>query len=66
MNEDFLIRDCGSIILMRPLTEIAVQFVEDNIDLEPWQDINEVAIEPRYFPEISNRLDELGYKVRKV
>lgn len=36
MEADFTITDHGSIVMVRPLTEAATEWVEENVGIEPW------------------------------
>jgi hypothetical protein len=49
---DFYFRNEGSLILLLPQTDNAIEFVENNISLDDWQSKNSIAIEPRYFDDI--------------
>jgi hypothetical protein len=49
---DFYFRNEGSLILLLPKTDNAIEFVENNIQLDDWQNKYNIAIEPRYFDDI--------------
>jgi hypothetical protein len=57
---DFKVRDCGTVVLLRPMSERASEWIDNNIDLEPWQDKFQIAIEPRMFPDIAEGIRSDG------
>jgi len=63
---DFDIRDEGSIILLRPLTEAARIWVDENISREGYQPMYPtVVVEPRYIQPILDGLQAEGYTVQR-
>ena len=51
-NYDFYFRNCGSLILLLPQTKEAKIFVEEQMCLGEWQNVNSIAIEPRFFSDL--------------
>lgn len=49
-----------------PLTEEAIQWINDNVPLEPWQDKFQIAIEPRMFPDIRAGITEAMLSIEDV
>ena len=46
--EDFEVADCGTVVLVTPLTAKAKQWVDENVYTEPWQWLGGgFACEPR-------------------
>jgi hypothetical protein len=53
MKTDFNILNCGSVVMVYPLTEQATNWVNKNVYLEPWQWLGGgFAVEPRYFDNL--------------
>ena len=45
---DVCVHDCGSVVMIEPLTEVAQNWVEENVGLESWQWMGgRFACEPR-------------------
>jgi hypothetical protein len=66
MNEkvDFFVRFCGSIIMLIPDTDTAREWVADFINIDEWQNPDQIAIDPRYWDAIAEGIQEatLSYK----
>ena len=58
---DFYVRNEHSIIILMPETDEARYWVEENIALDPWQNSEYIAIEPRYFEELYEALINEGF-----
>jgi hypothetical protein len=63
-NIDFYFRNAISFISLMPVSIRAEQWVKENINLESWQDKNEISIEPRMFEEIYEGLINLGMIIK--
>jgi hypothetical protein len=64
MPADALISDHGSVALFTPMTPIARQWVEENVEVKPWQGIGaSVACEPRCLNDLVTRMQEGGLAV---
>ena len=64
MPADVLIADHGSVALFTPMTPIACQWVEDTVEVEPWQRLGaSVACEPRCLNDLVARMQEEGLVV---
>lgn len=59
---DFGITDHGSIWLIRPLTEAAQEWVDENVAVESWFG-TAFAVEHRYAVDIVNGIVEAGFKL---
>lgn len=57
---DFSYRNEGSLVLLRPRTELAEDWLDDHIDGEALYFANALVIEPRYFFDILSGLTEDG------
>lgn len=51
-SHDFQLQNEGSIVLLRPLTKIAKEWIEENLAPDVQMFGNAAAIEPRYLEEI--------------
>lgn len=60
---DFVAAHHGSIIVLVPLTQAAIDWVEEHIDIEQTWGKNGVVIEPRYFGAILEGLQADGLTV---
>ena len=49
---DFYFNNCGTIITLTPQTDKARQWIKQNLQLDSWQDPDQVPIEPRLFDDI--------------
>ena len=64
MLADVLIADHGSVALFTPMTPIARQWVEENVEVEPWQRVGgSVACEPRCLNDLVAGMQEEGLAV---
>jgi hypothetical protein len=63
---DFKVRDCGTIALIRPMNDKAHQWVEENIDLAPWQDKYQIALEPRMLKDIEEGIAASGMTIEEI
>jgi len=57
---DFYVRNEFSIIMLLPESERAKDWINDNISLDDWQNKANIAIEPRYFDDIFQALQNEG------
>jgi hypothetical protein len=57
---DFYFKNAISFISLMPVSIRAELWVKENINLESWQDKNEISIEPRMFEGIHEALLRLG------
>ena len=65
MTADVLIEDHGSIALFTPMTPDAHQWVEDHVQVEPWQRFGpSIACEPRYLSDLIEGMQEDGLVVQ--
>jgi len=62
-KKDFHAVNDGSIILLLPLTDQGRQFIDEYLSIDSWQDPQRVAIEPRYWPDISAAIAEQGLTI---
>ena len=61
---DFTIENHGSIILIRPSTQPAKDWLDFNCASEPWQWWGDaLAVEPRCAPDIVDGLRDDGFEV---
>jgi hypothetical protein len=57
----------GAVIMFTPESDLGKQWVEDNLDLEPWQwRGNSFSVEPTYVPDILKGMKEDGLKVEST
>jgi hypothetical protein len=64
MPADVLIADHGSIALFTPMTPDAHQWVEEHVQIEPWQRLGaSVACEPRCLEQLVVGMQEDGLVV---
>jgi hypothetical protein len=50
---DIRVENHGSVVLLRPLTERAWQWFDENVEVEGWQFFGgAIAAEPRYIPAV--------------
>ena len=63
---DFQIEDHGTIFLVRPLTDGATDWINDNVDTEgadvQWMG-NAVVVEHRYVEDLAGGLTDAGFTV---
>ena len=61
---DFQVENHGSLILLRPATEAAREWLAFNCVPDPWQWFgNALAVEPRCAPDIVNGMIDEGFTV---
>ena len=59
---DFLIADHGSIVTIRPVSEHACEWLDDNVVAEPWQWFGgALCIEHRCAPDILAAIAHAGF-----
>ena len=64
MPADVLIADHGSVAVFTPMTPIDCQWVEDRVQIEPWQRLGaSVACEPRCWNDLVAWMQEDGLVV---
>ena len=64
MAADVLIENHGAIALLTPMTPDAHEWIEENLEIEPWQWIGcSIACEPRCLDGIIDGLQENGLVV---
>lgn len=57
---DFVIEDNGSIILLRPITEAAKEWIEEHLPEDRMYFGNAVVVEPRYIADIASGIEADG------
>lgn len=61
MEADILIENHGSVAMLTPMTPDAHQWVEEHVEIEPWQRIGcSVACEPRCLDRLVEGMQESG------
>lgn len=60
---DFLIVDHGSVIIVRPMTDSAKDWVLDNVDYDSGTFGFGVPVEPRYFPDLLAGIQDAGFSI---
>lgn len=60
---DFTIENCASVILLRPLTPVAKQWLTDHMPDDAQYFGDAVAIEPRYLEDVVDGLTNDGLTV---
>jgi len=64
---DFYYQNCGTIILLKPQTKYAKDWVNNNLQVESWQNNTfGVAIEPRYFEAIIDAIRDEGIGIKPI
>ena len=64
MSADVLIEDCGSVAMLTPMTPDAHQWIDENIQFEPWQRFGaSIACEPRCLDQLIEGMEEDGLVV---
>ena len=62
--KDFTIHNEGSIFMITPNTQLAKDWVKDNLPLEPWQWLgHSFSVEHRYIGEIYQSMLDEGFEV---
>lgn len=59
---NFMVTDEGTVVFITPVSDVARQWVDENLSLEPWQYLGDgFGIEHRYADEIIQAMaEELG------
>ena len=61
MPADVLIENHGSVAMFTPMTPDAHRWVEEHVEIEPWQRLGcSVACEPRYLDHLIEGMQEDG------
>jgi hypothetical protein len=56
-SADFRVTYHGTITTITPLSDVCREWVEDNVDIEPWQRFGpSIAIEPRYVEQLAEAM----------
>jgi hypothetical protein len=63
-NVDFYFRNAITFISLMPVSVRAELWVKENINLESWQDKNEISLEPPIFKDIYEGLINSGMIVK--
>jgi hypothetical protein len=64
MEADILIENHGSVALVTPMTPDAHRWVEEHVEIEPWQRIGcSIAREPRCLDQLIEEMQEEGLVV---
>jgi hypothetical protein len=64
MPTDVLIENHGSVAMLTPMTPDAHQWIDGNVQIEPWQRLGcSIACEPRCLDQIVEGLEEDGLVV---
>lgn len=64
MDKDIIILDCGSVIQLQGMTSEGLNWLVDNLELEPWQWLgNSVGIDQRYADDIIIGAQDAGLVV---
>jgi hypothetical protein len=65
MPNDFLVMDHGSIVVIRPLTDGALQWLDDNVAAESWQWLGgSLCVDRRYAAPLIAGIEADGFAVR--
>ena len=63
---DFQIADHGSIISIRPLNEVACQWLHENVVSESWQWVQgALYVEPRFARALIIEIEEAGFEITR-
>ena len=63
---DFQIADQGSIFLIRPLTEAARQWLDENVVSEPWQWVEgSLCVETRFARDFIIEIEEAVFEITR-
>jgi hypothetical protein len=58
---DFRVTYHGTVTTITPLTDACREWVEENVEIEPWQRFgNAIAVEPRYVEQLAEVMMEEG------
>jgi hypothetical protein len=62
----FSISDQGSIFLIRPLTEAARQWLDENVVSEPWQWVRgALCVETRFARDLVVEIEDAGFEITR-
>lgn len=64
MNSDFEVNDCGSIMILQPMTEAAQTWSETHLPSDKLMFNGGVVVEPRYIADLVEGIQGDGLKVR--
>jgi hypothetical protein len=60
-SADFRVTYHGTVTTMTPLSNRCREWLEENVDIEPWQRLgNAIAVEPRYVDQLAEAMIEEG------
>jgi hypothetical protein len=63
---DFQIADQGTIFLIRPLNEVARQWLDENVVSEPWQWVQgALCVEARFARDLLSEIEEAGFEITR-
>ena len=63
---DFQISDHGSIITIRPVSEAAHQWLDENVDAEPWQWLDgALCAEHRFAHDLVHEITDAGFEISR-
>jgi hypothetical protein len=61
---DFLIADHGSIITIRPVSEAACEWLDENVAAEPWQWLGgALCVDPRCARDLIDEIATAGFEI---
>ncbi len=61
---DFLIADHGSIISIRPISNAAMKWIDENVASEPWQWLGgALCVDHRYARDLTDEIAAAGFVV---
>jgi hypothetical protein len=64
MPNDFLVMDHGSIVVIRPPTDEALQWLDDNVADEGWQWLDDsLCVDHRYAAPLIEGIEADGFEV---
>ncbi len=64
MKTDFIFHNEGTLIMLLPQTDQAQQWINENLQLDTWQNSQRPAIEPRMFDDICEGIRRDGLTIR--
>ena len=65
MPADVFIENHGSVALFTPMTPDAHRWIEEHVEVEPWQRIGgSIACEPRFLDQLVEGMQESGLVVK--
>ena len=63
---DFSISDHGTVISIRPLNDVARQWLDENVVSEPWQWVQgALCVEARFARDLLREIEEAGFEVSR-